>query len=332
MCHCQLSLQPGTPPDRSKFPKRTTRKTVNSSEHFFQWLLSFLACSALQWHHMGIRQASLICTCAWEAEEEEREGGRTWEERNERQRLCSQSVQHLSPSWGCCDYLVEIATLSTQTKLTMANDPWTGIDSCRKCRQCSLHPEWIRYLHCIGPLPLLPDTHTHTLSPTVRFQCDLSRRFWYQARMLSAAGFCHTHNESVSERPSPLLLRLNGERWRHSKNVVITHRRYSRLCDCSVSKGQLHLVEQEQEGNGNLEKFKRLKKKKKKLRNVSGLFCRVFPWWECYSEWCEEKEAGESRGIWREILRPTARNIYSSISATMETYYKLYFLLFLQQD
>lgn len=35
--------------------------------------------------------------------------------------------------------------------------------------------------------------------------------------MLSAAGFCHTHNESVSERPGPLSLGLNGERWRHGK-------------------------------------------------------------------------------------------------------------------
>lgn len=122
-----------------KFPKRTARKTVNSSECFFQLsLLSFQACSALQWHHMGIRQASLICTCVWAAEEG---GGRTWDRREERERLCSEGVWPLSPSWGCCDYLVEITTLSTRTKLTMANDPWTGIDSCRKCRQCSLHPE-----------------------------------------------------------------------------------------------------------------------------------------------------------------------------------------------
>lgn len=35
--------------------------------------------------------------------------------------------------------------------------------------------------------------------------------------MLSAAGSCHIHNESVSEKPSPLLQGLNGERWRCSK-------------------------------------------------------------------------------------------------------------------
>lgn len=77
--------------------------------------------------------------------------------------------------------------------------------------------------------------------------------------MLSAARFCHIHNDSVSEKPSPLLLGLNGERWRCSKNVVITHKRYSRVCvcsACSVSKGQLHLVEQLQEGNRKPKKFK----------------------------------------------------------------------------
>lgn len=43
--------------------------------------------------------------------------------------LCVLCAWHLPPSWGCCDYLVKIATLSTQTKLTMANDPLTDIDS-----------------------------------------------------------------------------------------------------------------------------------------------------------------------------------------------------------
>lgn len=108
----------------------------------------------------GIRQVSPICTrvCS---------GGRRQKDvREERQRFCSCSVQHLSPSWGCCDYLVEIATLSAQTKLTVANDPWTGIDSCRKCRQCSLHPEWIRYLHCICPLYPILETHTCTRKRT----------------------------------------------------------------------------------------------------------------------------------------------------------------------
>lgn len=61
---------------------------------------------------------------------------RTWEGR----RLCVLRARHLFPSWGCCDYLVKIAILSTQTKLTMANDPLTGIDSWRKCQRCSLHP------------------------------------------------------------------------------------------------------------------------------------------------------------------------------------------------
>lgn len=218
---------PELPQIGPKFPKRTTRKTVNTSEHFHQSEpLSFQACSALQWHHMGIRQASLICTCVWGVEEE---SGRTWERRDERERLCSESVQHLSPSWGCCDYLVEIATLSTQTKLTMANDPWTGIDSCRKCRQCSLHPEWIRYLHCIGPFPPCPFppwlTHTPTAwAPNVIYLVV----FWYQDRMLSAGRFSHTHNESVSKSLCPVLLGLNGERWRCCKKVVKTHRRYSR--------------------------------------------------------------------------------------------------------
>lgn len=160
--------------------------------------------------------------------------------RDERERLCSMSVQHLSPSWGCCDYLVEFASQSTQTKLTMANDPWTGIDSCRKCRQCSLHPEWIRYLHCIGPPS--PYAPTHMYATNVIYLVV----FWYQARMLSASRFCHIQNESVSENHSPLPPGLNGERWRCSKDVVITHRRYSRVCVDSVhcaSKGRLYLVE-----------------------------------------------------------------------------------------
>lgn len=185
MCHCQLSLQPRTPLISLKFPKRTARKTVNSSEYFFQSsLLSFQDWSALQCHHMGIRQVSLICTCVWAAEEGSR---RTWERQDSRERLCSQGVQPQSPSWGCCDYLVEITTWRTWTKLTMANDPWTGIDSCSKCRQCSLHPEWIQNLHCIVPPPPDSLTYTHSHTP-ISSQCDLDLVvFWYQSRMLSAA-------------------------------------------------------------------------------------------------------------------------------------------------
>lgn len=37
--------------------------------------------------------------------------------------------------------------------------------------------------------------------------------------MLSAGRFCHKHNESVCERPTPLWLGLNGERWRCGGNV-----------------------------------------------------------------------------------------------------------------
>ena len=163
MCHCQLSLQPGSPPpprSAPKFPNHTARKTVNSSEHFLQSsLLSFQAphciTMASQGNKASVPQSALVC--------EQRRSARTWERRDERQRLCSASVRHLAPSWGCCDYSAEIASLSTRTKLTMANDPWTGMDSCRKCRQCSLHPEWIRYFHCIGP-----DTHT-------RHTCDTHR-------------------------------------------------------------------------------------------------------------------------------------------------------------
>lgn len=64
-----LSLE--VPPQSAlKFPNHTARKTVNSSEHFLQPpLLSFQACSALQRHRKGIRQASPICTCVRAAEE-----------------------------------------------------------------------------------------------------------------------------------------------------------------------------------------------------------------------------------------------------------------------
>lgn len=195
-----------------------------------------------------------ICTCVWATAEQ---GERTWERRDERERLCALSAQHPSPSWGCCDYLVEIATLSTQTKSTMANDPWTGIDSCRKCRQCSLHPEWIRYLHCIGPCLHSP-THLHTPPPPRAPNVIYLVVFRYQARMLSAGRVCQLHNESGSESPNPLFA---GAKWwamvvklkRNNTQEVFKGPRL--LCLLGLL-SQLHLVEQVQEAERKAKKFK----------------------------------------------------------------------------
>jgi len=200
------------PSNRPEIP--TAHCQENSKQQFSQSSpLSFQACSVLQWHHMGIRRASLIYTCVCE------QWRRVELEEHERVEMRGRGfvlrvAKHLSPSWGCYDYLVEIATLSTQTKLSMANDPWTGIDSCRKCRQCSLHPEWIQYLNSID---FLPHTYHHQTDVILLAVCC------FQARTLSAGRFCCLHNVSVSERLGLLLLQLNGERLWCSRSGVTTH-------------------------------------------------------------------------------------------------------------
>ncbi len=156
MCHCQLSPQPGTPSNQPQIPKTHRWENSKQQQALLPVVSLFISLQCITMASQGYKaRVPYLHVCVSRVER-----------RDERESLCSQSVQHLSPSWGCCDYLVEIATLSTQTKLTMANDPWTGIDSCRKCRQCSLHPEWIRYLHFVGPLSSLPNAHTHTYTHT----------------------------------------------------------------------------------------------------------------------------------------------------------------------
>lgn len=73
--------------------------------------------------------------------------------------VCLPHLWHLSTSWGCCDYLVKIATLSTRTKLTMANDPLTGTESASSA--VFAHIEF----DTIHPQPPPTQTHPKLLSP-----------------------------------------------------------------------------------------------------------------------------------------------------------------------
>lgn len=142
----------------------------------------------------------------------------------ERRRLCVLHAWHLFPSWGCCDYLVKIATLSTQTKLTMANDPLTGIDSWRKCQQCSLHPHWIRF-HPPSPATHRHkyEHHHHVLTIWFIYFSDIMSE-GYQLGGGGVGALSVTQWKCVSETPSPLLHGLNGERWYRPKHEI-THRR-----------------------------------------------------------------------------------------------------------
>lgn len=77
---------------------------------------------------------------------------------------------HLSPSWGCCDYLVKIATVNTQAKLTMANDPLTGTESASSAVFAHIEFDTI---HPQPPTPI-PHPHTNTPRATITTMCSRS--------------------------------------------------------------------------------------------------------------------------------------------------------------
>lgn len=139
--------------------------------------------------------------------------------------VCLPQLWYLSPSWGCCDYLVKIATLSTQTKLTMANDPLTVRESASSAVFAHIEFDTI-----------LPQPHPHTNTPTATITTMCSRAdsifliscqkaiSWGVGRVLSVTQWTH-----VPETPRPLLQGLNGERWYRPK-CEITQRRPPWVC------------------------------------------------------------------------------------------------------